>query len=174
MLVYLQMIESEEERSKFEQIYDKYVGLMFHIAMKYLDNRQDQEDAVQMACEAVVRNIKKISEVDCPQTYSYIVNTIESKSIDVLRGIQRRSNGEFENIFGVNVELPEDNGLANALAKLPTHYREILLLRFDCGFTTKELAAMLGMTRGNVQKQIWRAKEALAKLLREEGANIEK
>lgn len=173
MLIYLQMIESEGDRTKFEQIYDKYAGLMYHIATQYLENEQDREDAVQTAFEAIVRNIKKISAVNSPQTYSYIVNTIESKSIDVLRKQQRRPVELDEAILGVKIELPEDDELASALAKLPAHYREILLLRYDCGYTTKELASMLGMTRGNVQKQIWRAKEALSKLLGEEGTPVE-
>lgn len=59
MLIYLQMIESEGDRTKFEQIYDKYAGLMYHIATQYLENEQDREDAVQTAFEAIVRNIKK-------------------------------------------------------------------------------------------------------------------
>lgn len=174
MLIYLQMIESEGDRTKFEQIYDKYAGLMYHIAMRFLDNEQDREDAVQTAFEAIVRNIKKFSAADSPQTYSYVVNTIESKSIDVLRKRQKQVVELDEAILGVKIELPEDDELASTLARLPAHYREILLLRFDCGYTTKELASMLGTTRGNVQKQIWRAKEALSKLLGEEGTQVEK
>lgn len=168
MLVYLQMIENEDDRSKFIQIYRRYVGLMFHIASKYLINQCDREDAVQMAFEAIIRNIKKLSDVDCPQTHSYIVITIESKSIDVLRGIQAKAGVPFDdNTEGISIDLPGDNGLADALAQLPARYREILLLRYDCGYTTKDLAPMLGLSRGNVQKLIWRAKAALREALEE-------
>lgn len=174
MLVFLEMIEDEEDYSKFEQLYKKYMGLMFYIAKKYLPNEQDREDAVQAAFESIAKNIKKISKVDCPQTYSYIVVITERKAIDILRGIQRNVKEEFdEKTVGVAAELTSDCGLADALAKLPAHYREILLLRYDCGFSTRELAAMLDMTRSNVQKQIWRAKEALAKQLREEANDEE-
>ena len=34
MIIYLQMIESDEDKSKFEQLYIMYKGLMFHVAMK--------------------------------------------------------------------------------------------------------------------------------------------
>lgn len=71
------------------------------------------------------------------------------------------------NYPGVQAEVEIDDELATALTRLPSHYREILLLRYDCGYTTKELSSMLGITRSNVQKQIWRAKEALSKLLGE-------
>lgn len=85
MFVCLQIIESEDDRSKSEQLFDRYAGLMYCIASKYLSNEQDREDPVQTAFEAIIRNISKLSVIDSPQTYSYIVNTIESKSIDVLR-----------------------------------------------------------------------------------------
>lgn len=38
MIIYLQMIESDEDKSKFEQLYIMYKGLMFHVAMKILKN----------------------------------------------------------------------------------------------------------------------------------------
>ena len=47
MLLYFQMIENEEDRSKFEQLYDRYAGLMYHITKGYLANEQDREDRKQ-------------------------------------------------------------------------------------------------------------------------------
>ena len=45
MLIYLQMIESDEDnKSKFEAIYEGYRGLMFHVAyerMKHIQNAKD-------------------------------------------------------------------------------------------------------------------------------------
>ena len=49
MIIYLQMIESDEDKSKFEQLYIMYKGLMFHVAMKILKNEFDAEDAVHQA-----------------------------------------------------------------------------------------------------------------------------
>ena len=46
MLIYLQMLESPEEKSILEQIYLEYRGLMYHVAYEILHNEQDAEDAV--------------------------------------------------------------------------------------------------------------------------------
>jgi RNA polymerase sigma-70 factor (ECF subfamily) len=46
MLLYLQMLETPEEKSLFEQIYLEYRGLMYHVAYEILHNDQDAEDAV--------------------------------------------------------------------------------------------------------------------------------
>ena len=46
MLIYMMMIDSEEDRSKFEKIYLKYRKLMHTVAYKILRNHEDTEDAV--------------------------------------------------------------------------------------------------------------------------------
>lgn len=65
MIIYLQMIESDEDKSKFEQLYIMYKGLMFHVAMKILKNEFDAEDAVHQAFLSLIENLKKISDVKC-------------------------------------------------------------------------------------------------------------
>ena len=60
MLLYLQMLETPEEKSLFEQIYLEYRGLMYHVAYEILHNDQDAEDAVHQAFVKTVENIKKI------------------------------------------------------------------------------------------------------------------
>jgi RNA polymerase sigma-70 factor (ECF subfamily) len=74
---------------------------------------------------------------------------------------------------GVEIPLPGDNGLADTLAQLPARYRQVLLLRFAYGYTTRELAKEFGMTQSAVQKLIWRAKETLKNHLSEGGGNDE-
>lgn len=59
MLVYLAMIEGPEERSKFEQIYEKYRALMFYRAKQILRDDRDAEDAVHEAFVRVANHIEK-------------------------------------------------------------------------------------------------------------------
>lgn len=80
MIIYLQMIESDEDKSKFEQLYIMYKGLMFHVAMKILKNEFDAEDAVHQAFLSLIENLKKISDVKCPKTRAYIVIITERNS----------------------------------------------------------------------------------------------
>ncbi len=173
MLIYLQMIETEEDRSKFEAIYHQYRLLMFSVANKILNNPHDAEDAVHQAFVSIIDNLDKIGEVDCPETKSYVVIITEHKAIDIIRSRKHLSREELiDALHGIEVPLPGDNGLADAMAKLPARYREVLLLRFDNGYSTKEIAKMLGMTEGSTQKLIWRAKEALRKELDMENGGI--
>lgn len=43
MIVYLQMIDTPDDRSKFEHLYLEYRGLMFHAANQILHNEQDAD-----------------------------------------------------------------------------------------------------------------------------------
>ena len=169
MLMYLSMIETPDDKVKFERIYNRYRNLMYHVAYKVLSNHYDAEDAVHQAFVAIIRHLEKISDIDCPQTRSYIVLITERKAIDLIR--TRHSEKVIplnEDLIGIEIPAPGDHGLADALAKLPAHYREILLLRFDNGYSAKELAQMLGMTESGVRKLIGRAKNALGRILEEE------
>ena len=40
-MLYLQLIESEDDQVKFEKIYKQYRNLMFYVAFNLLDNEQD-------------------------------------------------------------------------------------------------------------------------------------
>ena len=73
--------------------------------------------------------------------------------------------------IGMEIPLPGDGGLADAMAKLPARYREVLLLRYDNGYSTREIAQMFQMKPDAAQKLLWRAKEALHKKL-EESENV--
>ena len=59
MLIYLMMIDSPEDQSKFEKVYLTYKGPMYHTAYKVLNN---EEDAVHNAFVKIAENISKIGE----------------------------------------------------------------------------------------------------------------
>ena len=173
LAIYLQMISDEREHAKFERIYIEYKSLMFHRANQLLNNIEDAEDAVHMAFESIAKNIKRISDVNCPETRSFVVIIVERKAIDILR--KRKGYAELgldEAIAGIEIPPPGDGGLADAMAKLKPDHREVLILHYANGYTAKEIAKMFDMKQDSVQKRIWRAKDALLKILEEEGIEV--
>lgn len=168
MLVYLQMIEIVEDKDKFEQIYTTYRGLMHYVAKQILSNEHDVEDAVHQAFVSIISNLNKISRVESPETRAYIVIIVERKALDIIRTNKKYTDELAEDQQGVTIPLPGDSKLANALSQLPAHYRELLLLKYDHGYTTKEVAKILDMSRAGAEKMLWRAKQALAEALERE------
>lgn len=162
MIVYLQMLETEEDRAAFEQLYLTYRSLMYRIAYGILRNQQDAEDAVHQAFLSMIKNFKNFSEIECPKTKAFCVIVVEWKSLDLLR-IRKRDIDSYDvERHGVEIPLPGDNGLADALARLSARYREVLLLRYYFGYATREIADMLQMSLSATNKLLWRAKAALA------------
>lgn len=170
MLIYMSLIDEPEDQSKFEKIYLTYKGLMFYVAKQILNNEEDAEDAVHDAFIVVAKNIKKIADPVCPKTQSYIVNIVESKSIDIYRKNKRMKTTEYmDEVGGVTVEQPEIIGLDDCILKLPARYREVILLRYYHGFSCKEIAQQLGLSLSNVNKLDQRAKNKLMEICKKEG-----
>lgn len=170
MLIYLQAISSADEREKFTQLYERYRGLMFYQAHRILPETQDVEDAVHQAFLSILEHLDKIADVDCPKTRAYVVIIAESRAIDILRSRKRLVSAEdCGELPAPEILMDSGSDLARAMARLPARCREALLLRFDMGYTTKELAALFGMNRATVQKLLWRAKDALRQELEREG-----
>ena len=90
-MLYLQLLPSPSDKDKFEQLYTLYRGLMFYVARRILPGEADAEDAVHQAFVSIIENLKKISEVRCPKTRSYVVIITERKAIDILRSRSRLS-----------------------------------------------------------------------------------
>ena len=52
--------------------------------------------------------------------------------------------------------------------KLPKTYRDVLILHYQYGYTIHETAKLLGLSRDATYKRIERAKQELAKIMKEE------
>lgn len=170
MIIYLQMLETPEEKSKFEQLYLEYKGLMFHVAYEILHNEQDAEDAVHQAFVKIAENIKKIDDPMCPKTHSYVVTIVENKAIDQYRKQQKHQTVELiDDIQGTNTYYEGDNDLAKCILKLPARYREMILLRYHHGYSVREIAGMMGISLPAAIKLDQRAKSKLKKLCEEAG-----
>ncbi len=170
MLVYLAALDSLENRDVFQRLYTRYRGLMFRVARQILHNDQDAEDAVHNAFLALVDHVQKISDPDSPKTRAFVVTIVEHKAIDLYRQKARRPTQElWEEAQGIAVPYDGDDGLARCILALPARYRDWILLKYDQGYSTKELARLLGLSMDAAYKLDRRAKEKLEALCREEG-----
>lgn len=174
MIIYLQMLETPEEKSKFEQIYLEYRNLMFYIANRILHDQHDSEDAVHEAFLKIIKIIDQIEDSKCPKTRNLTVIIVERVAIDIWRRRKRLQfipidDEDIGIVFTDNIENIEiQSNLALAIAKLPARYRELLLLRYDNGFSETEITQIMSMSLSNVHKSIQRAKKRLQLILEEQ------
>ena len=167
MFLYLAMIDSDADKSKFEILYSEYKNLMYYTANRILRNSSDAEDVVHQAFLKVIEILYTISSPRCHKTRALLVTITEHKAIDLYREKQRRNvlplAEEYIGAAPAEIErLAERDSLAASIASLPPRYRAVLLLRYDCGYSNAEIANILDTTEPNVRKLIQRAKEKLS------------
>ena len=61
MIMCLQMLETSEEKVRFEELVLTYKNLMFYVANQILNNDYDAEDAVQQAFFEILKKFLKSS-----------------------------------------------------------------------------------------------------------------
>lgn len=140
MLIYMTLIDSPEDRSKFEKIYIQYRSLMLKTALEVLHSQPDAEDAVHQAFLKIAEHIEEIEEAVCPKTKGYVVTIAENKAIDFYRQKQRHPQVEYcDAMAGMTVEYNGSNALAACMAKLPARERELILLKYKYGYSNNEV-----------------------------------
>lgn len=175
MLLFLAMLDTEEEKDKFARLYEKYRYLLLYVAKDILKDSYLAEDAVQEAYMALTRHMDKVDDVDSPQTKRFLVTIVKSKAIDRLRKEQRVELSAYEDALG-DVEdqknLLDDyvkeeafDQLVDAIRSLDEIYRVVLECRFLHELSEKETAKVLGLTEKTVSVRTYRARNKLREML---------
>lgn len=175
LMMYLNLVDTPEEKSKFKQLYDKYRNLMFFCAKEILKDDGLAQDAVQEALIKLTKYLKKINEVDCHKTKHFIVIIVESASKDIYRREKRQKSISWEEI-GENYDFPqaerveavsELTDVERAIMELPGEYRKIFRMKYVWGYSNQEIGELLGIRQSALRQRIARGKKILQDILDE-------
>lgn len=170
MLIYLALIDSPEDKRKFERLYIGYKQTMYYAANRILKNNHSAEDAVHQAFLRIIDHLEKIDENDCHKTKAFLVVITEHIAIDIYRKQKRENNlsyDELEIYMTDDRNQPDDcsNEVTLAISQLPINYSTVLRLKFSQGYNDTEIAQLLHINEDNVRKRISRAKKKLSQIL---------
>lgn len=183
MVVFLMAIEDEKVRGKLEELYLLYHKEMFYVAYSILKDYYEAEDVVQNAILKISSKLEKISEVNCNKTRSFLVIIVRNLSINIYRQRKNKKSMPIDEIIDV---LPDDNiipdicvlrleqaqNMAMLLSKLDNSYADILTLKYFYEYSNSEIAKLIELTEGNVRVKLHRARQAMKRLLLEEGGML--
>jgi RNA polymerase sigma-70 factor, ECF subfamily len=175
----LQLIEQAvagDERA-FAELVTRYQTAVYNLAYRMLGDAGEAEDAAQ---EVFLRIYRRLATYDADHRFSTWVLSIASHyCIDLLRR-KRPWLVPLENISNwmrARTRGPEAAALAveqqdivrGLLAKLPEHYRLVLLLRYwhDLGY--EEIAQVVDLPVSTIKARLHRARNALAALVNGDG-----
>ena len=175
LLFYLSLIETEEDKSKFERLYYDYRKLMKHIATDMLRDEFLAEDAVHEAFIKLTRHIKGVDESDRHKTKAFIVIIIKSVCLDMLRKDKQDKSFSLEEIDSMgfvddeSFKRLEVDDVYSVIFSLSDTYREIIELKVVHNLSDKEISDVLGISNAAVRKRLQRAREILRNKLAERG-----
>ncbi len=168
MLIYALTIVKPADRPKLERLYLEYRSVMFCAANEILHNEHEAEDTVQQAFMKIAENLDKVPDELSSKTKAFVVTIAENTAIDRYRKLKRHGDCELcEEACGIEANSADE--LVSCILKLPARYRQFILLRYYHGYSTREIAKLLGMSSAAASKTAQRAKQRLEQLCREAG-----
>lgn len=179
LMTYLSMLDTEEDKNIFEEFHDAYSTLMYRKAYGILKDSKLAEDAVQESFIRIIKIFDKFPKNKCPQTRNKFVNIVRAVSIDIYRKRKRQQTISYDEIEGsiidelaVTDDILEGMEFESYLFKLPASYYAILSLKYDDGYSYKEIAGILNITEENVKKRLMRARKKLKEVINGQEAEI--
>ena len=169
LLIYLAMVDSDEEKDLVEKLYNTYKNTLYNICFAIVRNRTDAEDAVHDTFIRIIDNLCKIKDVDSPQTKAFCIVIARNVAVDILRKSIFVTEEELD--FYESDAKNEEAALSNigverlklALRRLPKEYYDVLMLNVKSGCSLSEMSGILGISYQAVRYKLRKARSMLLK-----------
>lgn len=152
------MSQTSNRPVDWEKLISEHENRLYRAALSLLGDPQEAEDAVQ---DAFVRYLEKApEELDNPGAWlmRVLVNGCKSR----LRLVWRRVGPLPDTLPAPG---PEEREVLAELFDLPPEDRAVIHLHYYEGYSTVEIAQMLGCRPGTVRSRLSRARDKLRKQL---------
>lgn len=172
MLFYTMLLETDEERSFFEELYYEYRQGMYGLAYSILVDSHAAEDAVHTVFMRLIRHIEKVQKLEKEKQKSYLFTAVKHAALDIKRKKRKHAEISLEEVPEKQLEYHEteieEKEIVIAILKLPVIYREVLQYKYAIGMENREISEILGISESTVRKRLERAKKILKEQLQDE------
>ena len=154
------------DQQALAELYDRYAGLAYGVAMRVLGDPGRAEDAVQDAFLNVWRHARSFDPAR-GSLRAWLLASVRNRAVDYLRGRGALERREEE----LPPDLPEKTSpsdepadpwrevatsleraaVRDALASLPTEQRQVIELAYFGGYTHTEISSMTRLPLGTVK-----------------------
>ena len=175
-MIFLMVVETEEDKCKLEILFEQYWRLMYKIALDVVKDHHDVQDVLQDAFEKVAKNLSHVGDPYDKETRNYLAVITKNTALDLYRKKKRMWNkeGDIEGltrkqtprVYIKTVAEREEAFVVDAINSLPYKYRIVLSLKFSEKRSIKEISKMLNISETNVKQRIYRAKGMLKEELK--------
>ena len=172
MFLYLTMVDTPEEKRKFERLYTAHRQVMYVAARRILRDEYLAEDAVHQAFVRLIGQLDKADEAQPARTKAFLVVLAQCAALDIYRKRKQERHVPLEQweepVPGCGEMPAGDDGSLPVLEKLPAGCALVLRLRYAQGCSYAQIAAILGISEESARKRASRGIGRLRELLKGE------
>jgi RNA polymerase sigma-70 factor, ECF subfamily len=173
------ILTTKDDRALFDEIFLPHLAEAYRLAKWLTGNASDAEDVVQDAALRAFRGIKNFGAINARAwsltivrntAYSWLLKNRPKAVvfIDEL-GAAEQQQIELETTHTARRETPEEivllkadiEDVQRALDKLPTHFREVIVLREMHQLNYRDIAEIANLPIGTVMSRLSRARQLL-------------
>jgi RNA polymerase sigma factor (sigma-70 family) len=172
----LSLVASSDEAALAE-LYDRFGGVAYRLALRILRDDALAQDAVQEAFLAVWRSADRFL-AERARASTWVLTLVHRRAVDLVRREERRRGEPLVDVEEPYVDDKTEHVfrrrvVQEALRRLPAEQREALELAYYEGYTQSELADRLGQPLGTVKSRMFAGLGRLRELLEQAGLQAE-
>jgi len=132
----------------------------YRLARAILGDEQRAEDAAQEACIILYRTITTLRSAEAFRAWFYRIVVREATELK-----RRASRSELGSALPMVDDQSSSLDVWRALATLPQHLRDVVVLRYFEDLSSREIASVLSIAEGTVRFRLMTARRRLRPLL---------
>lgn len=158
----------EVTKDYISDLLDKYGDMVLRIAYTYLKNRADAEDIVQDVFLRIID--KKPSFNDENHEKSWLIRATINMCKNKVNMFWNKNKCSIDNVqeFAVSDKYNTDTSVFQAVMALGEKYRVVVYMYYYEGYSTPEIANVIGKNETTIRSLLHRARNKLKDMLKED------
>jgi len=148
-------------------LYRRQFRMVYQICLVLMKNVPDAEDAAQTVFRKALERAEPFRDPEHEK--AWLIVTARNECKNQLKHWWRTRRADSEALDSLTWEQPRDREVWEQVAALPGPHRLVIYLHYYQGYTTGEIAAMLGENPSTVRSRLAQARRKLKLKLEEEG-----
>ena len=159
------------DEGRFEALYEKYANDVLRVSYFYLGDRHQAEDVTQ---DVFVRLLTSAPDLEEGREKPWLLKVALNRCRDIWRAawVKRVVLGspamELTPAPDRMDENLEKQALLESIRRLPTDFRDVILLHYYQGYGIAEIAEMLHVPEGTISSRLSRGRKKLEDILSKE------
>ena len=177
----LAMLQNPEDKSRFEEFYNKFYNTAFYIARQHLRTNEAAEDCAQEIMVHFAKNFHNITQDFDDNKFKHYVKLV-SKCMAI--DMYRRQRKHIDNVIDTDISDLYDLGeeefeqcdlivLKEALNAMPEKNRQVFYLKYIYDYSGEEIAKILNTSHGMVRKRCMQGMKFVREYIKEEESKNE-